>query len=379
MRRVLENATLPGWAEAWGPELLACEEGWPGDAFCAARLPAGAAGRAGLCAHLSGGIASEHGVADGWWCACSLFHSGPNCTDVSPGAYAIVAGHSLLALYLCKVFARLWRALTVMRRNSHHPSTRPALLSARLLLFACVCTWGMLYVQASQALPSGVFLNMGAAIRNGPILGSIIFAIQVSAVVSVAATAFESSSSGRLAGRRYLLGLSTVLLFWVLVVAIALAGWPHASAVCVYLLASVAFGFFVHAESVLRAKIELCTAQLSNGQVLRRLTAASRRLRDVKRHIQVVFLFFAIFVALDSLGLSQLSAPISQLPSFAFRSVLVWLRYCVAFRTYLSMANFLDGPFTDSDIEGSFRSEPSKKPCELRATSGEQKVAPARA
>jgi hypothetical protein len=136
----------------------------------------------------------------------------------------------------------------------------------------------------------------------------------------------------------------------------------------------VAFCFFLHAESVLRSNLVVCETNVSNGQTLRRLIAASRRLSDVKRHVRYIFLLFVIFGALDSFGLGQLSAPISQLPSFAFRSVVVWLRYCVVFRTYLSMANFLDGPFTDLPEP---RNVASKKPGELRATSGEQKVAPA--
>jgi hypothetical protein len=153
------------------------------------------------------------------------------------------------------------------------------------------------------------------------------------------------------------------------------AGFPRVSAACVFLLAAVAFGFFTHAEHVLREKIQLCAAQLSDGQTLRRLKASHMRLHDVKRHVQLVFILLVIFAALDSLGLGELSAPVSQLPSFAFRSVLVWLRYCVTFHTYLSLANFLDGPFRSIDAERSDHS--TKKPGELRATYGEQKVAPA--
>jgi hypothetical protein len=375
MRRALENSTLPAWAQAWGPQLVACEEGARGDDFCAAGMPVGAAERAGLCVHLFG-IASTKDVPDGWWCACSLFHSGPHCSDVSPGAYMIVAGNCLLALYFCKVAARLWRALTVMQRSSYRSTIGAGLLSVRLLLLACVVTWGMLYMQASQALPSGVSLNLGAATRFAPILGGTLLVITISAFVCVAATVYESASgsprSGLVSGRRLYLGLGTVVVFWMLVILIWLVGGLREALLCAYLLGALAFCFFAHAERLLSSTLAACDAVV-NGQLHFRLLAASRRVRDVRRHGHILFPLVMIVGVMDYAGLGQFSAPISQLPSYAFRSVAVWLRWCVIGRTFISLTNFLEGPFTDSPPTPTVIGQKSG---ELPSTSGEHKVAP---
>jgi hypothetical protein len=377
MSRAIDNITWPAWTQAWGSELVPCEAGLVGDQFCATGLSSGAAKPAGLCAHLSG-ITSVTGVPDGWFCTCSIFHSGPLCSDVSPGAYAVVAGNSVLALYFCTVTARLWRAQTVIQRSPSRSTIGARLLSSRLFFLASIVMFGSLYLQASLALPSGLLLDFVRARQLEPVFLSIFIATGISGNMCLVVTVYESSQSGSRndssRSRRLSLALGTVLLCWMLAVAIHFAGHKDVARSFVYVLVVVSFCFFTHASLVLSSSLGACEAVADVDEHLRvRLLAANRRLRNIKRNGLLMVTLTLISVPMHFIGLSQLSAPVSQLPSYALWGIVSWLRWLFIGRSIVSMADFLDGPISDATEPSILMYSASGR---MRTMSGEHKVTP---
>jgi hypothetical protein len=84
-----------GPVAAWGGLAVPCARAGS-DESCAASVADGTGGRAALCMQFTTGALAGAVSADGLFCACAEFRSGPDCGVVESGAFAAAAAFALL-------------------------------------------------------------------------------------------------------------------------------------------------------------------------------------------------------------------------------------------------------------------------------------------
>ena len=119
--------------DAWGGLAVPCG-GANANAECASKFAGdGSRGRAGYCMGLPAGAVGGAVPADGAYCACAKFRSGPDCDSLGLGAYAFAAAQGALALIYAWIIVY---ALRTRRALVATGTQRPATLKVLALLVA---------------------------------------------------------------------------------------------------------------------------------------------------------------------------------------------------------------------------------------------------